>query len=91
MPRQKTQAYISRRRAINLVGPSSRISAFWRGSAAVTEVWGQAEGSSGRHLQPVAAQSPPLLPASQGTSCVSYQEERLPKGQKGAGGTIITL
>lgn len=31
---------------MNLIGPSSRISAFWQGRAGVKEVWGQAEGST---------------------------------------------
>lgn len=40
-PRQSTQAHISKRRVINSIGPSSRISAFWQASAGAEEVRGQ--------------------------------------------------
>ena len=40
-PRQNTQAHISNRRVINLIGPSSRISAFWQASSGAEEVRGQ--------------------------------------------------
>lgn len=53
MSRQKTQAYISKRQVMNLIGPPSRISAFWQGSAGVKEAWGQAGGSgAGQSVQP---------------------------------------
>ena len=52
-PRQNTQAHISNRRVINLIGPSSRISAFWQASSGAEEVRGQVWGSAGRRpLQP---------------------------------------
>lgn len=52
-PRQSTQAHISKRRVINSIGPSSRISAFWQASAGAEEVRGQVWGSAvQRPLQP---------------------------------------
>ena len=65
-PCQNTQAHISNRRVINLIGPSSRISAFWQASAGAEEVRGQVWGSAGRRpLQPDTPE------CAQSLSCIS--------------------